>query len=388
MGLTASLDMGAEKMVMALGTMEHNAYRLTGIKILASQGMERGLMRDKEKVRACVRNLMTELVKDREVGVMNIALSGEALQMSERRVTVSLQKRVVEQGDLWRAEQRCREDMENGQEELVDLIPVAYSVDRGDLMADPLGRTGRSLEVTYQVYMADPHYLSDIRRLFEGQGIGDICFYPAVRAYSEALNVPAINDIALVDLGAMGINVVLFREGMLEYEARLPLGARSIDTDIMLAFGINGTQARKLKHESGQALRSACKNKKIQIPETKLTLESRDLATVVQSRAEELLEGVVCLLQGWGYSHPEDGIELTGGGSRLEDIDVLLQRLSGHPVERAVVKRMQTSREEVLRTPEYFVALGLLMCDSFTPEESRSRLGEKLAKGLKGFFGM
>lgn len=387
MGLTASLDMGSEKMVMALAAAEHGACRLTGIKIVASQGMERGIMKDKDKAKACVRTLMSELVKDREIDVMNIALSGEALQMSERRITVPLQKRVVEQGDLYRAEQRCREGLGGGHDELVDLIPVAYSIDRGDLVADPLGRSGRNLEVTYQVYMADYDYLTDIRRLFDGCGIGDICFYPVARAYSEALDTAAANDFALVDLGAMGINVVLFREGMLEYEARLPLGTRTIDADIMIAFGVNGGQARKLKHEYGQALRSACKNKKVQIPDTKLTLESRDLSMVVQSRAEELLEGVVFLLQSWGFDNPEDEILLTGGGSRLQDIDLLLHRFSGHRVGRAVVKQIQTSREEVLRTPEYLVALGLLMCDQIEVEEPRKGIGEKL-KGLGKLFGI
>lgn len=152
------------------------------------------------------------------------------------------------------------------------------------------------------MYVAHENYLDEVRSLFDGCNLGDIYFYPAVKAYTEALAVSLSKDFALVDMGASGINVILFRDGMLEYEARLPLGTHTIDTDIMLAFGINGSQARKLKHEYGQALRSNCKNKKIPIPDTKLTLESRDLSTVVQSRAEELLEGVAFLLQKWGLT--------------------------------------------------------------------------------------
>lgn len=389
MGLTASLDIGNEKIVMALAAVEHGACRLVGIKIIASQGMERGMVKDSEKVRACVRSLISELVKDREVEIMNVALPGEVLQMSERRISVPLQKRVVESGDLFRADQRCREGAGSRQEELVDIIPVAFSVDRGELIADPIRKTGRTLEVTYQVYMAHSDYLAELRELLEDCGVGKICFYPMARAYSEALEITGTDrDFALLDMGAMGINVVLFREGMLEYEARLPLGMRTIDSDIMVAFGITWGQARKLKHEYGQALRSVCKNKKLQIPDTKLTLESRDLAMVVQSRMEELLEGAVYLLQSWGFDRAEDEILLTGGGSRLQDVDILLHRLSGHPVVKAGIKRIQTSREEVLRTPEYTVALGLLLCEQLETEENRGGIGEKLAKRLKEFFGI
>ena len=389
MGFTASLDMGSEKMVMALASSERAACRLVGIKVLASQGMERGVIKDEDKVKACIRSLMNELVKDREIEVLNVALGGEVLRVSERRVTVPLQKRIVEAGDIHRAEQRCREGMGGGQDELVDVIPVAYSVDRGELMAEPLGKSGRSLEVTYQVYLAEYGYLSRMRRLFEDCGVGNVCFCPVVRAYMKALDLSVLtNDFALLDLGAGGVNVVLFREGMLEYEAHLPLGMHTVDLDIMAAFGTNAGQARKLKHEYGQALRSQCKNKKVQIPDTKFTLESRDLSMVVQSRAEELLEGAVYLLQSWGFDRPEDEILITGGGCRLQDLDSLLHRRSGHPVVRAVARGVQTSREEVLYTPEYLVALGLLGCDSGETGETRNGLGEKVVKGLKGFFGI
>lgn len=384
MGLTASLDMGSEKMVMALASVDNAGCRLTGIKIIASQGIDRGIIKDREKVNTCIRGLMTELVKDRKVDVLNIALSGEALRVCERRVNIPLQRRVVEVNDLYRAEQRCIDQLEGGREEIVDLIPVGYAVDRGELLADPIGCSGKMLEVTYQVYVAGYDYLSVIRQLFDGSGIAEINFYPPVRAYLEALDVKKVkHDFAVVDLGAMGINVALFREGLLEYETWLPLGMRTIDTDISTAFALTVGQARKLKHEFGQALRSACKNKKLQIPDTRLTLESRDLSTVVQSRAEELLEGVVYQLQSWGFDTLEDEILLTGGGSRLLDIDVLLHRISGHQVGKAVARKIQTSREEVLRTPEYMVALGLLCCQQEGPQEPANTIFEK----LKGLFG-
>ena len=124
------------------------------------------------------------------------------------------------------------------------------------------------------------------------------------------------------------------------------------------------------------------------IPDTKLSLDSRDLATVIQSRAEELLEGVVWLLQKWEYDGSQGDIFITGGGSRLEDIDLLLHRLSGHVVNKAVVKRIQISREEVLKTPEYLVALGLLLCDPVVIEEPRDGLRDKIAKKFGKFFGI
>ena len=90
MGWTASLDMGSEKMVMALASGEGSVCHLKGIKIMASQGIEHGVIKDKEKVRMCIRSLMSELMKDREIEVMNVALSGAVLRIVERRIVVLL----------------------------------------------------------------------------------------------------------------------------------------------------------------------------------------------------------------------------------------------------------------------------------------------------------
>ena len=389
MGLTASLDMGTEKMVMALGLEERGVFRLKGLKASVAQGMERGYVTDWEKVRTCVNVLMKDLLKDKEVEVMNVGLSGEVLRVSEHQVRTGVQKKVVGPGDLMRAEQRCRETVgcRRG-EELVDLVPVAYSVDRGSRVADPLGRSGSELEVTYLAYKADSAYLSQVLHLFDGRRIGEVCFYPAVRSYREVLEVEQEGDLALIDLGAAGIDVALFRDGLLVQDAWLPLGVRTIDFDIMTAFNVNAGQARRLKHEYGEALRSVCKNKKVQIPDTNLTLESRDLAMVVQSRTEELLEGAVCLLQAWKFDASDARILLTGGGCRLKNVDMLLCRLSGHPVEVAAVHGIQTTREEVLRTPEYMVALGLLKCSHPEIGDGRSGIGQKLIAGFRGIFGI
>lgn len=213
--VTASIDMGAEQMVMALASVENENYHLTGVKRIASQGMSGGRVKDVEKVRGCLRTLISELVKERSIDVLNIALSGKALGMTERRVTVPVQRKVVEQGDLQRAEERCRKYWNEGDDELVDLIPVAYSLDRGMGIADPLGRTAQNVEVTYQVYVAKANYLELVRSLFDEYDIAHICFYPPARAYAEALDAASSPSFAVVDMGAMGIQVTLFRDGML-----------------------------------------------------------------------------------------------------------------------------------------------------------------------------
>lgn len=370
MGLTASLDIGSEKMVMAVAAEENEGCRLMGIKMVALQGVENGVVTDKSKVKSYVRYLIKELAKEHAVDVLNVALSGQALRISEHKVNVPLQKKKVKVSDLNRAEARCAELVASRGDELVELIPIAYAVDRGNYVTDPLGISGKTLDVRYRVYLADADYLAELRALFGECGIEEVNFFPTVRAYMEALDVYEVEKrFALIDMGAVHTGVMLFRNGMLEHEALLPVGARSIEADIQNAFRIEDLQtAKKLKHSQGEALRSACKNEKVEIPDARKQIEKRDLAKVIQCRLEELQEGAIYQLQQWRFNEAEGEILLTGGGSRIRNTDVLLGKLSGHKVARAKAKGI-SANDDILEAPACLAALGLLLCEHTEPKE-------------------
>lgn len=368
------MDMGSEKMAMAVaGVDSRGDCRLTGMKMIASQGMKEGVVTDKAKVKSYVQYLLRELGRDKQVDVLNVLLSGKALRMAEQRVSLSLQRKTVKESDLVRAENKCIELVSAKGEEVVDVIPVAYAVDRGAPVANPVGMAGRTLEVRFRVYTSDPHYLKEMRQLLEACGVGAVEFFPAVRACMAALDVYGSKQrFALIDMGASHTGVMLFRDGMLEHEAILPLGSAAIENDIQCAFRLEELQqAKKMKHTYGMAVRSACKSGKVQIPDANKQIERRDLAKVIQCRLEELLEGAVYQLQQWRFTDSGGTILLCGGGSRIPGTEVLLAKLSGQQVEYAKAKGVQAPDEEILQVPACLEALGLLLCEHAEPEEEK-----------------
>lgn len=386
MGLTASLDIGSEKMVMAVaGDDGRGECRLNGIKMIALQGVKEGIVTDKAKVRSYIRYLLKELVKDKDIEIFNMSLSGKALRVAEHRVSVPLQKRTVKENDLNRAESKCLELFGSKGEEVIDLIPVAYLVDRSECGSDPLGRAGKTLEVRYRVYTAGAAYLRELRQLLGECGVENVAFFPPVRAYMEALDIYSRDKrFALVDLGAAHVGVMLFRQGMLEHEVLLPLGTQTVENDIMYAFRLDDLQqAKKMKHMYGMAMRSSCKSEKVPIPEVKKQIDKKDLAKVIQCRLEELLEGAVYQLQQWRFCEPEGEILLSGGGSRIADTEVLLAKLSGQKVSRAKAVHIQAPGEDILQAPACLAALGLLLCEHAEPEEERGGISGWLSSIFK-----
>ena len=154
----------------------------------------------------------------------------------------------------------------------------------------------------------------------------------------------------------------------------MPLSVGTIDTDIVEAYDINSYYATRLKEDEGNAMRALCKNKKVNITDTDFLIESKDLSTIVQSRMEELLTGVTYVLQTSGFKENIDEVILTGGGCRLSNVGTLMQRLSDWEVSRATLTDLNTTREDWLKSPEFFVALGLLKCIEPVVEEKQNTI--------------
>ncbi|MGL5683475.1 MAG: cell division FtsA domain-containing protein [Marinifilaceae bacterium] len=382
MSLVASLDMGANKMAMALASYnEEGVPTLLNIKIIASNGMRDGIVIDKSMVSDNIRTMLSELVKNKSVDTIQVALSGSALMQKRREVSLNLPRHIVERRDLELAGKQCDDAIDYKDEELVDKIVISYNIDGDDSVTDPLGKTGRTLKVLYCQYTAYRDYLNKLRMLFTELGFKRVNFIAQTRAYQEAIfNELERRKVALVDLGDDSIKIAMFNDTLLHHEAILPLGVNTIDLDIAEAYNIDDYCATRLKEDEGNAIRALCKNKKVNIVNTDLLVESKELATIVQSRMEELLTGVAYVLQKSGFKDSVDEILLTGGGCRLCNTSTLMQRLSDCEVSRATLSEFNASREDWLRSPEFFVALGLLKCFETIPEEKENKFSKIFKK--------
>ena len=131
------------------------------------------------------------------------------------------------------------------------------------------------------------------------------------------------------------------------------------------------------------ALRVLCKKQEILIPDTKYCIKSQDLAYVVQCRLEELLEGALFQLRTKDAQNEylTEEILLTGGGSRMAQIEVLLKKLSGRQVSIASAMTLTAEKRSALETPEFLVALGLLRCERKKQTKKKSRW-EKFMDGM------
>lgn len=385
----ASLDIGSDKMVMALGKKSEGYCRLVGVESIESAGVERGRIVDKAEVQARVRRLLEQFkeVHGFEIDSLNVSLPGNMLRREERRERFLYSRtQVIEGRDLNVLMKRCKDAAAKEKNEIVEILPTWFKVE-DKICGNPVGMTAKRLEACYWVYGASLSSLEDVRAMLAGVGIQEVEFYTLAGVFQAAMKEKGVDsgNFAVLDLGADHVQVTVLANGLVAHDVELPLGCRTIDRDIDTAFSIHDVKkARALKEEYGEALRAACRSRKVMIPDTKFSIECHDLSYVEQCRLEELLEGAIFQIQQSGYYEELDGgVFLTGGGSRTNGIDSLLRFLSGLQVRQGRVMNMHAQEASKLSDPTLTVALGLLMC-GHPVEEKQSKLKEVWGRWFKG----
>lgn len=385
MEYVASLDLGSETIIMAVAEKKGEQIHVLGVESIVSEGISGSRIVDKIRVKAAVRQLLEVFARKYELRIdaLHVSLSASYLRQASDHETITFSHlQLIEQEDLLNLRKKCRGIANRPEEPAVAILPYNYKLDRKECF-NPEGQQGRRLEGDFRVYTARERDLAEIRELLAAVEVTQVAFFPAGEALMRAVSFREEGEFALIDLGAETTRVILVVDGLLEYDAELPLGGSAIDEDLNRAFEIHSLEkAKKLKHEYGTALRPECKKNKVIIPDTKFCIDSQNLALVEQCRLEEILEGAIYQLQQSGYYNTlEGGILLTGGGSRVRKITTLLEKLSGHYVAPAIPVGFTADRESMLKTPEFLTAIGLLRCG-----EEREEKKEGVFRFLKDIF--
>ena len=174
--------------------------------------------------------------------------------------------------------------------------------------------------------------------------------------------------VALVDIGGGTTDITIFQEGIIRHTAVIPFGGNVITKDIKEGCTIMTHQAEKLKVRFGSALtEEVYDNRIITIPGLKghapREIAEKNLARIIQSRAEEILDYVMWEISRSGYERKLiAGIVLTGGGALLNHMDKLAAYHTGLSTRIGIpVEHLAHGYSEKLSSPVFATAIGLLL---------------------------
>ncbi len=138
-------------------------------------------------------------------------------------------------------------------EGILQTLPAAFLVDDLDQVQDPVGLDAERLGVTLKIFTMESREFKNIEKAFEAAEIEVQGFFPRTLAVSEAVlsEQEKQEGVLLMDVGADGVYLSLWRGGMIAGTRVLDMGLRRLCQEIGNTWQISLTDAEKVFERYG-----------------------------------------------------------------------------------------------------------------------------------------
>lgn len=336
----AAIEISSSKVIGAVGKTNGQG-RLEVIAVEQERGVEavrHGVIQNLEETSMKINSILQKLqrrntIAPRKITGVFVGLSGRSMRSITTRVSLSL----AEEGEITEEilERLRRQALDSTVEhslEVIDAVPRSYRIGGRDTTS-PKGMLASEISATFDLVVCRPELKRNIvRTLPDKLHVGISGFI--VTALATGALIPTREEkrlgCMLVDIGAETTTVTIYKNGSLCYFATIPLGGRNITRDITV-LNVLEERAEELKITNGVAMPRA-----IPSSDTRYGVKISELDNHVLARSGEIVANIVEQIE-YAELKSSDlpgGIILIGGGSRLNQMELLLMEESNLSVRR------------------------------------------------------
>ena len=221
-----------------------------------------------------------------------------------------------------------------------------------------------------------------------GIEVGDTVLEPLASSESVLTADEKDMGVGLIDIGGGTTDLAVFEKQSLWHSYIRSIGGDHFTSDIAVGLRTPIAEAEKIKKKYGCALGSLIEDDEtIEVPSVggrKSRYMSRQiLCDIIQPRAEELFTILREEIERMGLTRSmNSGVVLTGGGSLLEGMTEIAERIFDLPV-RIGKPTGVGGLIDVIHSPVYSTAVGLVIYGYRSRELRRERYGPRRRSGWR-----
>jgi cell division protein FtsA len=369
--LIVGLDIGTSKVAAVVAHILPNGrHEVIGLGQHESKGLKKGVVVNIEATVESIQRALeeAELMADCKIRNVYTGIAGSHIRSFNSSGMVAIKDKEVTAADVARVIETAKAVNIPTDQQLLHTVPQEFIVDNQEDVREPIGMSGIRLEVKVHIVTgavsAVQNIIKCIRRC--GLEVSDLILQPMASA--DAVLTPDEKElgVVLVDIGGGTTDVAIFTEGAIRHTAVIPIAGDQITNDIAMALRTPTADAEEIKLRFGvakQVLADPAEN--IEVPglgdRGPRVLSRQALAAVVEPRVEELFALVHQVVRESGYEEVlSSGIVLTGGSAMMPGMVELAEDIFLKPA-RVAVPEYSGQLADVVRSPRYATALGLLM---------------------------
>ncbi len=335
--IIASMDIGSSKIKLVVAELKEDNLNILCAIDEDSRGVSKGEIIEPDETVYAIKKLLKK-----EEDLLGVKISKAIVSINEERaffkvgeasITISENDSEIVASDIVRVLQTSVKGNIENDFDLVTVVPIMFKVDDRKTRI-PKGLKGSSLSVKSVIISAPKRDIYTIAKVCEKSGIEVVdIMIPSMGSYYAHRNESTdMSTGAVIDCGHETINISIVNKGITINNIVLPMGGKTIDSDISYVYKLSEEQSKKIKEELALANRkNANAKEKESIVNTegeKLIINQSELTDVVMSRCREMLnmaKNEINYLTKKEISY----IIITGGLSELKDFSIEIESVFG-----------------------------------------------------------
>jgi cell division protein FtsA len=389
-GIIVGLDIGTTKIAVIVGHKnEHGKVEILGYGKVPSIGVKRGVVSNIENTIQSIKEAVEEasLKSGVDINVVNVGIAGQHIKSLQHRGSMIRDniETEISQEDIDKLCNSMYNLNMNPGEEILEVIPQEFSIDREHGIRQPRGMSGSQLEANFHIIIGHTAAAKNIYKCVRRAGleVSELILEPIASAEAVLSEEEKEAGVVLVDIGGGTSDVAIFHEGIIRHTAVIPLGGEIVTDDVKEGCSIIKKHAEELKMKFGSALASENKDEEIvAIPGLRgrapKEISLKNLASIIQARMEEIIEHIFYEIRNSGYEKKLiGGIVLTGGGAMLKHTAQLSEFMTG--LDTRIGYPNEHLAKDVppeMASPMYATSIGLVIVGIERYEKEMAKLKE------------
>ena len=379
------LDIGTTKVCILVAEIkDEGSIDIIGMGSCDSKGLRKGVITHVDPTVECIKKVVeeAELMAGINIEEAFVGIAGEHIMGSNSRGMISINSKdhIISREDINRVIEAAKTIPIPADKDILHVLPQEFMVDGQDEIADPMGISGSRLEVNVHVVTCGNTQLQTVLTCVNKAGIEVADTVLEQLASSEAVLTPDEKElgVALIDIGGGTTDLAVFEKQSLWHSYIRSIGGDHFTSDIAVGLRTPIPEAEKIKKKYGCALSSLIEDEEtIEVAgvggRKPRYMPRQVLCEIIQPRAEELFSIMKEEIERMGLTRSlNSGIVITGGGSLLEGMVEIAERIFDLPV-RVGKPSGVGGLIDVINSPVYSTAVGLIIYGYRTRELRRDR---------------
>ncbi len=399
----AGLEIGTSKICVVVGEVDSDgSIKILGIGQAPARGVRKGEIVDFETAQTCLHDALVQAEEKTDVMIGNVylAITGAHIESLCNRGSIRVPDgpvaNEITEEDLDEVRELARDVSLPQQNVFLHSIIRDYCVDGQGKVQQPVGMLGKVVEADYHIIHGIKTRMQNTIRCVREIPIqvDEVVFSPIAAAQVMLSKEQKERGALLIDIGGGTTDYVMYLGGSVAQSGCIAVGGDHITNDISMVMNVPLTRAERLKIEHGSVMVQDDEQEEFIMLEddphfSGLEIDKIMLNKIINARVSETFEQLRDRI-----SKNDDinalgaGVFLTGGSSKLKEIDKLAEEIFSLPVSLASISTMSGAtapfENPQLATPMGLIRYAQMIEANKTERDNPFKLFKKKLGGLFG----